>query len=167
MKTANVKKIVILAFLIALNVILTRVLSFETATLRVSFSFIPTALGGMLFGPLWGGAAAALADVTGMALLPKAQFFPGFTLSAFLTGAVYGVFARFDKANAARIFAANAVVCLVINLGLDTVWLSMLYNRGALAIIPERAVKAIIMLFIQTPVILLVRKALKTSAVLR
>ncbi|MDR1066122.1 MAG: folate family ECF transporter S component [Clostridiales bacterium] len=157
----NVKKITILSFLIALNVVLTRVLSFETTTIRISFAFLPIAIGGVMFGPVWGGAAAALADVIGMALLPKAQFFPGFTISAFLTGAVYGLLARGNKATAARVFIASAIVCVVINFGLDTLWLSMLYDRGVLAMLPGRVVKNAVMLAVQPALILITLKALK------
>ena len=47
----------LIAFLIALEIILTRFLSINTPIVRIGFGFLPVAMAGILFGPLWAGLA--------------------------------------------------------------------------------------------------------------
>ena len=61
----STKKLVMMGLLVALTVVLTYMLSFTTAFLRVSFGFIPVATAGMLFGPIGGLAVGTLADLIG------------------------------------------------------------------------------------------------------
>ena len=91
---AIAKKVVMLGFLTALYIVLERFLSFNVWNMRVGFAFIALAVAGMLYGPLPAGMVGAAGDVLGMLLFPTGPYFPGFTLTAFLTGAVYGIFLR-------------------------------------------------------------------------
>ena len=51
MKNNSVKKLVEISLLIALEVILTRFCSINTATLRIGFGFLPIAIIAMMYGP--------------------------------------------------------------------------------------------------------------------
>lgn len=153
MTVKDTRKMVAVSLFIALDVLLTRFLSYDSPTVRIGFAFVPVALCAAWYGPVVGGAAAAMADVLGMMLFPRGPYFPGFTLSAFLSGAVYGVFLYKKPETLARVAAAAAVVCLVINLGLDTLWIHMLYGKAILAMLPGRFIKAAVMLPIQTVVL--------------
>ncbi len=86
MKNNNVKKLVEISLLIALEVILTRFCSINTAILRIGFGFLPIAIIAMMHGPLSAGVAYAIGDLSGMMIFPSGSYFPGFTLTAFLTG---------------------------------------------------------------------------------
>lgn len=89
-----------------------------------------------------------------MLLFPTGgSFFPGFTLTAFLTGVVYGVFLYNKPKTWPRIIGAVLIVCLVINLGLDTLWLSILMGKGYIALLPTRIMKAVLMIPVQTFII--------------
>ena len=88
-----------------------------------------------------------------MILFPTGSFFPGFTLTAFLTGVVYGVFLYNKPKTWARIIGAVLTVCLVLNLGLDTCWLSILMGKGYLALLPTRIMKAALMIPVQSLII--------------
>ena len=77
---------------IALQIVFERLLVIDAGFMRVSLVFIPYALGGAIFGPLWNGAICAAADIIGFLIKPgQGAFFPGFTLSAFLSGVAYGM----------------------------------------------------------------------------
>lgn len=152
------KTITYMGLFIALEVILTRFLAIQTPIVRISFTFLPIALSAMLFGPLFGGIAAALADLVGMMLFPSGPFFPGFTLTAFLTGATYGLFLYKKPATLVQISLAVIVVTVVITLGLDTVWLWLITGQGIWAILPVRIIKALIMAPIQVTVIQAMRR---------
>ena len=153
MKNNNVKKLVEISLLIALEVILTRFCSINIQIVRIGFGFLPIAIIGMMYGPLSAGVAYAIGDLLGVALFPTGSFFPGFTITAFLTGIVYGVFLYNKPKTWPRIIGAVLIVCLVINLGLDTLWLSILMGKGYIALLPTRIMKAVLMIPVQTFII--------------
>ncbi|MDR3121326.1 MAG: folate family ECF transporter S component [Clostridiales bacterium] len=80
---------------VALDIVLGRALAVDVVFLRVSFSFVPIALAGAIFGPMWNGVLCVASDVLGFLLVPsQGAFHPGLTLSAFLSGFLYGLFLR-------------------------------------------------------------------------
>ena len=100
-----------------------------------------------MYGPLSAGIAYAIGDLLGMVLFPSGSFFPG------LTGVVYGVFLYNKPKTWPRIIGAVLTVCLVLNLGLDTLWLSILMGQGYIALLPTRIMKAALMIPIQATII--------------
>lgn len=149
----DVKKLIQISLLIAIEVILTRFCSIQTPIVRIGFGFLPIAIIAMMYGPLSAGVAYAIGDLLGVALFPTGSFFPGFTITAFLTGIVYGVFLYNKPKTWPRIIGAVLTVCLVINLGLDTLWLSILMGKGYIALLPTRIMKAVLMIPVQTFII--------------
>lgn len=149
-KKFDVKKLIQISLLIAIEVILTRFCSIQTPIVRIGFGFVPIAIIAMMYGPLSAGIAYVIGDLLGMALFPSGAFFPGFTLTAFLTGVVYGVFLYNKPKTWVRILGAALTVCLVLNLCLDTYWLYILMGKGYEALLPTRIIKAGIMIPIQT-----------------
>ena len=93
-----------------------------------------------------------------MMIFPSGSYFPGFTLTAFLTGVIYGVVLYKHPKTWGRIILATCLVCLGMNLCLDTVWLHILMGKGFFALLPTRIFKAAIMIPIQTILIQLVWK---------
>jgi ECF transporter S component (folate family) len=146
----SVKRLTTMAVLIAMNIILTRFLSIQTPIVRIGFSFLPIAISAILYGPWWAGGGAAAADLLGMMLFPTSGYFPGFTLTAFLTGAVFGLIFYNKTLSWPRVIAGVAVVCLVINLGLDTVWLYFITGQGYAALFVPRIIKTALMIPIET-----------------
>lgn len=143
------KTIVYVSLLIALQIILTRFLSIETPIVRIGFGFIPLALTAIMFGPVWGGAAAALSDVIGMVIFPKGAYFPGFTLSALLSGVIYGVFLYKKPVTIIRVSIAVLLVTLFIDLGLNTLWLSIIYGKAFYVLLITRVIKSAAMFPVQ------------------
>ena len=76
----SAQKLVILAFFVALYIVLERFFSFNVWNMRVGFAFIALALAGMLYGPLAAGLVGAVGDILGMLLFPTGPYFPGFTI---------------------------------------------------------------------------------------
>ncbi len=149
MVSDNKKRITILtcvALLIALDIVLTRFLAINTQFLRISLGMIPVALAGVAFGAVWGGICGAVGDFLGMLLFPSGAYFPGFTLTAALTGIIYGLFLyrRNDRYKVRNTLLASFIVCIGCNLLLDTLWLNIMYGSGFLAILPARIVKCVL-----------------------
>src|SRR5437763_666927 len=82
--------------LIALQVVLGNLVQIALLTKQLNFGFLPIAVAGYLFGPLGGILVAALGDVIGTLLFGTGAYFPGFTVTAAIVGAVYG-FLLFPK----------------------------------------------------------------------
>lgn len=152
-KKFDVKKLIKISLLIAIEVILTRFCSIQTPVVRIGFGFLPIAIIAMMYGPLSAGISYVIGDFLGMALFPSGPYFPGFTLTAFLTGIAFGVFLYKKPKTWTRIIGAVLTVCLVLNLGLDTYWLSIIMGQGYLALLPTRIMKAVLMIPIQSVII--------------
>lgn len=143
-----------IALLMALDIILTRFVSIQTPIVRIGFGFLPTAMTGMLFGPMAAGIAGALTDIAGIFLFGgSGPFFPGFTLSAFLGGFIYGVFLHNKAKSLWRISLAVLVITIFVNLGLNTLWVYILTEEAALAILPARLIQNAILAPVRVAVI--------------
>ena len=153
---SNTAGLVIMAFLIALEIILTRFCSINTPILRIGFGFLPVAMMGIMFGPLRAGIGYAAGDILGMLIFPSGAYFPGFTLTAFLTGLVFGIFLHRGEITWKKVLPASLIIAAGLNLFLDTVWLSILMGDGFIALLPARILKCAVMLPIQLILIPLV-----------
>ena len=161
MKKINLKPLVQTALLIALEIILSRFLSISTPIVKIGFSFLPIAVIAILHGPFYAAAGWALADIIGALLFPIGGYFPGFTLTALLSGLVYGVALHRHDKNIWRTVTAVLLVLLLLDLGLNTLWLVIITGKGYLALLPTRVVKCVIMLPIQIAAIWLAEGRLK------
>ena len=129
-KINKTRMITYLGLLIALEVVLTRFLSFEPAgaTWRIGFGFIPTSVGGYLLGPIWGAVETALADVVGYFMFYKGSypFHLGYTLSAVLRGVIYGLIIYRCKGGNISVIVKCILsvfaIFVLIDLGLNSYW---------------------------------------------
>lgn len=141
--------------LVALEVVLSRFLSISMSTLKIGFAFFPLAVAGILYGPLWAGLSGALADFLGAQLFPIGAYFPGFTLTQFLAGMTYGLFLYNRKFRMSSVNAASVVVNILLNLGLDSLWLYIMMGPALVAMLPARALKSGVMVLVQSLLIML------------
>lgn len=145
-KKSATSRLVIMAFLIAMEIILTRFCSINTPVLRIGFGFLPVAMMGIMFGSVWAAAGYAIGDLMGMLIFPSGAYFPGFTLTAFLTGLIFGLFLHNREITWKRVLPASLIILLGCNLLLDTLWLSILMGDGFIALLPTRIFKCAVML---------------------
>lgn len=160
-KKPGARTVVYLGVLTALEIVLSRFLSISAWNLKIGFSFVPIAAAAMLFGPLPAAIVAALGDFLGAILFPIGPYFPGFTLTAFLTGLTFGVF-LFKKRSVLRVLGAVAIVQFLLGLLLNTFWISVLYGSPFGPLMATRAVQCAILAPVQFIVILLLGRALET-----
>lgn len=162
MKQTKTKKrmqiMVTCAMLIAIQIVLVRFVSIQTPFQRLSFGFLPLAMAGILFGPGYGLAVAAIADFLGATLFPTGgAFWPGFTIVTACSGLVYGLLLH-EKPGAGwsqgkrifRIILAVAIVNIFVHIGLGTLNLAIMYNKGFLVLLPGRIAKNLIMIPIES-----------------
>lgn len=118
--------------------------------LRLSLTFMPVAWAAMLFGPVAGALTGAIGDVVGWVVNPVGAFFPGFTVSACVTGIIYGIFFYRKDITLKRAVSASAVMIMVVEVGLNSVWLNILAGSAYKVIIGARLIKALITIPVQT-----------------
>lgn len=160
MKKINARNVAQLAILVAMEVVLSRFLSINIWSNKIGFAFVPIAVAAMFYSPLTTGLTAAVADLIGALLFPSGPFFPGFTLTAFLGGVVYGL-ALNRKQTAGRILAAVLVRELGLSLFLNTLWLSIMYSSPYWPLLTTaRLVQCLPMVPVQFVVVLALAKVL-------
>ena len=166
MKTKN---LITLALLSAISIILTRFFSVMLPIggimgLRISFGDIPIILAGILFGPIAGALVGAVSDVIGAVFLSAFGYFPGFTLSAALVGAIPPLVLKIFRGKELKlqhIFIAILVTDIVTSLFLNTLWLTMMTGKAFLILLPPRLIARAILLPITTSLIYILNKKVK------
>ena len=143
-KIFTTETMVITAFMIALSVVLSKLVSINISFLRIGFGFLPIAVLAILYGPVVAAVGYGLADLIGAFLFPTGAFFPGFTLSAVLTGLIFGFVLYGKEVTIIRALIASALVCLGVNLLLNTWWLTFIIGKGFSVLLASRAVKEIV-----------------------
>lgn len=148
-------KLVLIALLVALNIILVRFASINLGpSIRINFGFITIVIMGILFGPRYCALGAALADFIGATIFPTGgAYFPGFTLSALVTGYIYGKMFYGHKLSISRIVISNLLVILIVQFFLNTLWVSLMSGKAFIILIPARMIKSIVMLPIESLII--------------
>lgn len=117
-----------------------------TQSVKISLAHLALAPTAMLFGPVVAGIQGALSDFLGYLLRPDGPYFPGFTLTALLGGVIYGMLLYRTKRSLWQVVLARLLVCIFVNIGLNTVFLSMLYGPAQWAALPLRALKNVLQL---------------------
>jgi len=149
----NTRKLVILSFLTALTIILARFLSIQIQVLRIGFEFLPILVAAVLFGPIAGGIVGAVADIIGATLFPAGTFFPGFTISAFTTGIIYGLFFYKKQLTWSKAIFGTLVKIVVVDMLMVSAWLIILYGMPVAALLPTRLLKFAVMLPVETAMV--------------
>lgn len=129
--------------------------------IKITFAFIPDAIVGMLFGPFTGMAFAGLADIVRYVVKPTGAFFPGFTLSAMVSGFIYGLILYKKPIKLSRCFIAILGVTIVSNIMLNTIWLHIMYGIGWKYLFTVRLIKELALLPINTIMLFTLSKALE------
>lgn len=141
-KISTTHRLVLMAMLVAVQVILSRFLSINLWNLKIGFAFVPIALAGMLLGPISAGLTGIVADLIGATLFPSGTFFPGFTLTAFITAFGYGFFLQ-KKQDMPHILAAVLFSEIVGTLLLNTKWIAILYGTPFIPVLIPRIGQAV------------------------
>ena len=157
-KRISTETIVITAFMIALEIVLSKLVSINISFLRIGFGILPIIILAILYGPIWSGVAYSIGDVIGGFLFPTGAFFPGFTVTAFLSGLLYGLVLYKKKITVARALAANALVCVLCNLLLNTYWLTFIIGKGFTVLFVSRAVKELVAIPVLAAITLILDK---------
>lgn len=119
-------------------------------SLKIYFSFLAVSLGCMCYGPVTGMMAGAIIDSVGFLLTGYGEpYFPGYLISAVLSGLIYGVMLYRQQPTLPRVIITRLIINYGSNVLLGSVWKAMLYGKGYLYYMTSGAVKNTIMLPIE------------------
>ena len=135
--------------------------------LKIGFSGIANQFVYYLFGPVVGCFYGGALDILKYLVKPTGAFFPGWTLSAMVAGVIYGCFFYKKPLSLVRVFVAELTVSIICNMLLGTLWLSMLYGKAFMALLPMRVFKNIMMWPVNSMLFYTIGKALEASGVFR
>ena len=144
MKKFNLKLLIVVSLMVALNVVLSRFLSISAWNIKIGFTFTTIFFVAYLYGIIPAMAVGALGDLIGALLFPIGAYFPGFTLTAALTGLVYGLFLK-GNTKTINVAVAVAINELVLSLLLNTYWIHVLYDADFKAYFLSRIIQCIVM----------------------
>lgn len=146
----NTKMIVISAMLIATDVVFSRLLAINVLIAKVGLGFAAVAVCAMLYGPAWAALCSALGDLAGALLFPTGAFFPGFTVTAALTGLIYGLFLYKQRPGLRQCFLAALANGFIVTLVLNTAMISLVFGPDFWPLLYTRLAEFGVMLLIQT-----------------
>lgn len=149
-----------MALLAALEIVLSRFLSITAWNTKIGFSFVPIVAAAILLGPIPAAIVATVADIVGALLFPSGAFFPGFTLTACLSGLNYGLFLHKSQ-SMLRVAGAVCVHQLILSLLLNTLWISILYGSPYGPLVVTRLFQTVIIFVVQIICIPLIAEAVK------
>ena len=102
-------------------------------TLKIYFSFLVVGLGCACYGPVVGMMAGGIIDTVGFLLAGYGEpYFPGYLLSAVLSGLIYGVMLYRREPTVLRLIVLRLLINYGSNVLLGSVWKAMLYGKGYL-----------------------------------
>ncbi|AWN33788.1 MULTISPECIES: folate family ECF transporter S component [Lactobacillus] len=141
MLKVELRDLVLLGIIVAMKIILSR-FTVGTNIVHVSLGFIGSAMLGYLFGPVWGSVGGGIGDLVSSALFGnQGGFFLGFTLSAMVGPFIYGLVFYQKPVKIWRIILATLLVTVVVNIGLNTLWVHLLYGMDFRVALIQRVPK--------------------------
>ena len=158
-KKKNLIMICVIGILVALEIVLANYATIHTWDIKVGFSFVPIVVAAALYGPIAGGFVGAVGDVISALLFPVGPYFPGFTVTAFLTGAIFGLF-LYKKESALNAVLSVLITQAIISQFINTYFISILYGNPYWPLFVTRLAQTAAMSAVQIALIILINKKL-------
>ena len=160
--TIDTRTLVFMALLVAMQIVLSKVVSIDIGFARVTISNLPIILSGLWFGPVVGGACGLVADVLGC-FLKGYGVNPLITLSTMVWGIIPALMKPMMKGTKTRKIVVMCVSIFITTicgtLVLTTLGLVLMNGYNLTAILPGRLIQWAVM----TPVYCVLACALHFS----
>ncbi|WP_268913064.1 folate family ECF transporter S component [Lentilactobacillus sp. SPB1-3] len=149
--------VAMLGIIMALGLIADR-LTFSTKSIQIGAGFIVVVMASYLYGPIWSATVAGLTDIIGT-LISGQVYNVGFTISAILGALIYGWLLYDRPVKLTRVVVAQLLIGIFVNLLLNTLWISLMYQTPFIALIATRGLKELIMTPIQMGIVYTILKS--------
>lgn len=150
---SDVKITTLTAFFIAMYVLFNTTFKIPVGqNLNIMINYIPTALCGMIGGPIVSIFYAIISDILGFFLRPEYGFFPGYTVSTICSGLIFSFFLFGVKHNIflyLRIILSKTCINIFVNILLNSLWSNILFKKGYVYYLAKSVVKNLTLLPIE------------------
>lgn len=164
-KKLDLHTLATLGLLIGIQIVLARFFSIRTPIVTIGFGFLPIVVAAMMYGPMKAGIVGAVSDYLGAVLFPIGAPYLGFTLTAFVVGAMYGMF--FHKKQRNIWLVVFACFCVsAVEMVMNTYWLHLITGKAILVMIPARILKTLILFAVQVVTVQILDKQLVSKYIL-
>lgn len=140
--------VAICGMLLALRIVLGYYANFTLAAfpgVKFSLVFIPTAICGMILGPVPTAIMGGCGDMLSFFLNSTGgAYFPGWTINAALSGLVYGMLLYKNNATLPRVIISKLIITIFVELLLGTFWLTVQYGFPYFEYLAARALKQLV-----------------------
>ncbi len=150
---AKAQNLAVIALLVAANVVLSRFLSINVWNMKIGFTFLTVAFAAYFMGPVAAALVGGLGDLIGALAFPIGPYFPGFTLTAVLTGLCFGFF-LYNNRKTERIILSVLLNEAIGSLIINSFWISVLYSSPFKALVASRLVGQILPMVVIESVVL-------------
>ena len=158
----KVRSLVTTAMLVALGVVLSAYATIRiSADFQVSFGFLSSGIIAGLFGPVVNAVAGVVTDIVSYLLYTDGPYCFWFALNPVVSGLIFSFFFYEKKVTLLKSFLAKLMDTLVVEIGLTTLWLIMLYGSKGWIWFFIRAAWKLVAWVVQAPVLYFVMKTVR------
>ena len=150
----------ILALLMAINVAISSMFIEVGPNLRLYFTYIVNMIVAANFSLPLVITSAIVEDFIAFFLFPSGPFFLGYTITAVVGCVIYHIFLH-KEINLKNIIISKTLVNIFVNIGLNSLWSSMLFSKGYIYYFSKSVVKNLLMLPIEIIVFYTIYKLIK------
>ena len=150
----------ILALLMAINVAISSMFIEVGPNLRLYFTYIVNMIVAANFSLPLVITYAIVEDFIAFFLFPSGPFFLGYTITAVAGCVIYHIFLH-KEINLKNIIISKTLVNIFVNIGLNSLWSSMLFSKGYIYYFSKSVVKNLLMLPIEIIVFYTIYKLIK------
>ena len=154
------RKMLILALLMAINVAISSIFIEVGPNLRLYFTYIVNMIVAANFSLPLVITYAIVEDFIAFFLFPSGPFFLGYTITAVAGCVIYHIFLH-KEINLKNIIISKTLVNIFVNIGLNSLWSSMLFSKGYIYYFSKSVVKNLLMLPIEIIVFYTIYKLIK------
>lgn len=139
-----------LAIFVVLEIVFTLFIGITTPITRISLTFVPMAIAGMVYGPVFGMVSALAADLIRSTLWPIGPYFIGFSITAALVGGLYGILHnKSPKKMRIWVVLITIIKGFGLHLLLNTYWISIISKTPYTVLLKPRIITTIFLIPIE------------------
>lgn len=152
----SIRVLAVTALLVALTIAITTLYIPLPNNLHVFFDYTPKALCAMVCGPAAALGVGFVMDILGFLARPMGAFFPGYTVTTMVAMLIYALGFYNQKITIPRIAITKLIVNVVCNIGLNSLWNSMLMGKAFVVFLGGSAAKNLLLWPIEVLVMVIV-----------
>ena len=159
-RVKNIRVLAATALLVAVTIAITTLYIPLPNNLHVFFDYTPKALCAMICGPVAALGVGFVMDILGFLARPMGAFFPGYTVTTMVAMLIYALGFFGKKLTVPRIAITKLAVNVICNIGLNSLWNSMLMGKAFVVFLGGSAAKNLLLWPIEVLVMVIVFRLL-------